>query len=510
MTDNRDAPHACPQISVILPTLRAEAAYRCINRIAATSAGVEYEVVVVSPLDMLELLTGCSGYERIRFVREGAKEGSCKANTLGYLNASGKYIFAIADDHLLGADCLKALIAFMEHHDHEVFLAGARCYGVHGPGLEHTAYGLYYPYTPCIRRDLVEEVGGFYDPYYRCYWGDPDLAMRVWHHGGRAELCLDAWVEFHNAEDEVDSESSNQYAHRDYRAFVERWHGLYGSGAASDKFEDINVCNKRIRPGIPPEKCTRVVSMLRQVNWRGLRRQLRGHEEDFINRQYLPETFIYAMRRRKLFCVGLRRELADWFSRQVAGVPANFNAGDPAGTWEGAFGSIAIFLLTTPLTESAPILVAEGVVSYNLIRYAGNYYAWLQSKGGFSFDRFTSSECADLCKPSVWELIRYISERYPEQHCPDWRKVQAIEQGLQKCAPIEDTDRVGTIEYVPHEVRDELAAWIVVALCGKHEAKSRLRRLVGYIGVSLRTSAFRLSRVLVGDRRSEGFWRTSR
>jgi len=491
-------------ISVILPTLRADRARRCINRIAATSAGVDYEVVVVSPLDMPALLKGCRGYERVRFVQEPAKEGSCQANTLGYQQARGKYVFAIADDHLLAEGCLKSLVEFMRPHDDELFLAGARCYGLTGPGEEHTVYGLYYAYTPCIRRDRIEAIGGFYDPYYRCYWGDPDLAMRVWHHEGKAELCHDAWVEYHNAEDRLDSESHARYGERDYQAFVQRWHDRYGARVPSPKFRDINVRNPFVEPGLPPEMCTRLLVDLRRMDWPELRRELEEAPECFVTRQYIPETFTFAMEQSRDLSPDLRAKLADWFSLQVAGRPAASPVTDPAGPTEEAcrlFASVAMFLLTAPLTQDAPQLVAEGMQRYNLIRYAGQYYAWPQEFGGFDPERCRTVGVSVPCEPLAWQLVKCLNESSPTANGPDWRKLRAVEEAILTDQPVDDNAGADHIEDVPPAIRDELAAWFTWALCRRPLAGSGAGRGLRRIGSSLVSIGSRSLKRVLGERR---------
>lgn len=437
-----------PDISVILPTLRPDKTRKCIERITETSDGVNYEVVVVSPLNMRELLAGCKGYDRIKFVKEDKKEGSCKANTIGYENASGKYIFAIADDHFLGQDCLKNLLKFMQLHDSEIFLAGARCYGVYGAGAEHKAYGFYYAYNPCIRRDLVDKVGGFYDPYYKCYYGDPDLAMRVWHKGGKVELCLDAWVEFHNELDCLDLESHENNAERDFNAFFKRWHPIYGHLAKSSKEEDINVDNNKAAPGVPPEKCTRIVVFLRKKDWSALKRELESKDNILLNREYLFYVFKEAMNYIALAPINIQQKLSEWLvdqsftqtsfkkpseitvmlePRKLQKTALNINSSDLI------LASIAMFFLNRGFKRD-PELVVENYKGINIIYSSGKYYTWPCSFGGFSIDTFKKKSYKfAFCVNSIYEAIAQIDELMQDTPLVDWRKVREIEEDFNFC-----------------------------------------------------------------------------
>lgn len=419
-----------PDISVILPSLRPEKARKCIDSIAETSEGVNYEVVVVSPLNMSELLLGCQGYHRIKFVHEEKKEGSCKANTLGYENAAGKYVFAMADDQRLGQDCLKNLIGFMRPHDQEIFLAGARCCGVYGAAPECKTYGFYYAFNPCIRRDLVQPVGGFYDPYYKSYYGDPDLSMRVWHHGGRVELCPDAWVEFHNEFDDLDFESHDDYAERDFKAFFERWHPIYGHLVKSSNEMDINVGNKYAFPGIPPEKCTRLIVFLRKRDWAALKNELESEHNFRLNRDHLFYVFEDMLKHLDWIFIPaeIQQNLAKWLIKQLL-VQASFSESEADVVFINGevksgiqypfkpepanilLAKIAMFLLVNETLKRNPVMILDNYKGISLISSSRKYYAWPCSYGGFSIQAF--KEKADnfaFCERSIYQTMMRIEE----------------------------------------------------------------------------------------------------
>ena len=450
----------CFDISVILPTLRPERVRRCIERVAEVSPGVNYEIVLVSPLDLEKELVGCSGYERLHFVREKEKQGSCYANTLGWEKASGKYVFAIADDHMLGLHCLRNLIEFMKPHDEEIFLGGARCYGVSGPGCEHTVYGMYYAYNPCIRRELVAQIGGFYDPYYRCYWGDPDLALRVWHHGGKAALCPDAWIEFNNASDAVDSESQEKYKERDYLAFVKRWHSIYGTQVKSSKFEDINIRNKGAYPGLPPEKCTRLFVFLQKKDWAAVEDEVAHDGEVFLNRAYLPDVFSQVQENRHAIPLVAKCKMMRWLCNQLYGKDGsrtaqersvsreekqwiiarivsdinlqhslNQNLTDSRDYLNDILSAVGSFYASKEYVKRGPTLVIEGYKGINIIYYEQRFFSWPQEFKGFCDQVFSAKKDKRLFhEDKIFKIFQKLNELFAGEETADWRAIRECEE----------------------------------------------------------------------------------
>lgn len=429
-----------PEISVLLPTLRPDKARKCIDSIAQTSQGVNYEMVVVSPLDMCNLLVGCQGYERLRFVREEKPEGCNKAFTTAYEHAAGKYVFAIADDHRLGQDCLKNLIEFMRPHDQEIFLAGARCYGVYGAGPESKTYGFYYAYTPCIRRDLAKQVGGFYDPHYRSYYGDPDLSMRVWHHGGKVKLCLDAWVEYHNELDNLDLEAHTNNSARDFHAFYQRWHPIYGHLTKSSQENDINICTNVVLPGIPPEKCTRLVVFLRQLDWSVLRNELASAHNIPLNPEHLFPVFKEMLIHIHLAPTEIIQDLAEWLIQKLLAHTATLRDKDlsvepmkPLDISSSPNASdlylavITMFYLSGGLRKELE-LVVDNYRGINILYGRRKFHTWPCSLGGFSLQIFdeTSNPLA-FCQPTIYQALQKIDELLEGTPLVDWQTVRNIE-----------------------------------------------------------------------------------
>lgn len=432
-----------PEISVLLATLRPAKARKCIESIADTSEGVNYEVVVVSSLDMPDLLAGVKGYDRLRFVKEEKREGCNKAFSLACENAAGKYVFAIADDHRLGQDCLKNLIEFMRPHDQELFLAGARCCGLYGAAPECKTYGFYYAFNPCIRREIAKQIGGFYDPYYKSYYGDPDLSMRVWLNGGRVELCPDAWVVFRNECDDLDYESHTDYAERDFQAFFKRWHPVYGHLAGSGKETDINKGNPLAFPGIPPEKCIRLIVFLRKRDWPALKSELENENNFRVTRDYLFYVLEDMLRHLDWIYipVEVQQGLAKWLIKQIL-APTLIEASQKAAVFETkyapednydteasniALARIAMFFLVRGTLKREPEIIIENYKGISLIYSLRKFYAWPCSYGGFSVRAFkTRTDSIAFSESSIYQAMLNI-EKLAGNTTTDWQRLRDIE-----------------------------------------------------------------------------------
>ncbi len=438
--DNTDK----PEISILLATLRPDKARKCLESIAETSDGVDYEVVVVSPLDMPNLLAGCKGYGRVKFVLEEKKDGCNKAFTTAYENAGGKYVLAIADDHRPAQDCLKKLLEFMKPHDNEIFLAGVRFHDAYGPGPECKTYGFYYPFNPCIRRDLVEQIGGFYDPCYKSYYGDPDLAMRVWHNSGKVELCPDAWVEFRNEYDEIDLESRLTYADHDFSTFCQRWHPIYGHLVNSNKEADINVSNTYALPGLPPAKCTRLLNLLVRQDWSALKSELESQNKTYLNEDNLFYVFKEMISNFIRIPVDIRQTLSEWLINQLVTQisvqehelatifksNSSKKINDEASSSSKILASIAMFVITGGL-KRYPELVVDNYKGVNINYSPRKFYAWPFSSGGFSIDAFqkTTDKFA-FCESTINQVIVKIDELMGDAPLVDWHHVRDFESNF--------------------------------------------------------------------------------
>jgi len=215
-----------PLVSVILPSLRPFQLAQCLASIERHTGDIDYEVVVVSPFDI-------EPHPNVVHVKETKSEGVYKAVANGYEQAKGEYIIHIPDDCRATPHWTANMIAFMRPHNDEIFEGNFRHFDVRGERPEPGIYGKLYAPFLCIRRDKVARIGGLMDCYYKSFWGDLDLSLRVWHCGGRVETCPNAWVYHADCNDDVYKRSHSSYFIYDRQAFIQRWHHLYAQPGES-------------------------------------------------------------------------------------------------------------------------------------------------------------------------------------------------------------------------------------------------------------------------------------
>jgi glycosyltransferase involved in cell wall biosynthesis len=198
-----------PRVSVIIPAFITSPGHAALLdetlQTVATQAVRPFEVIVVddgSPVDVASVVTAPFTH----LVRQ-ANTGCAVARNTGIRASRGDFfIFLDADDHLLPGAIEAGLRAFHEHPD-SGFVVGHREEMTYEGGpvpwsvpgapretrLYHTLLGFDWyiipPSTVMVRREAVETVGGFRDP-----WGADDLDFylelarryRGWCHNGPA------------------------------------------------------------------------------------------------------------------------------------------------------------------------------------------------------------------------------------------------------------------------------------------------------------------------------------
>lgn len=236
------------KISIIVPSLRPEMMENCVKSIHNNAKGLDYEVIVISPFDI-------SSHPNVVHITEDKPEGTGKAVYTGYKEAKGEYIMSI-NDHGIVETPLKYMVECMKPHDDEIYEGrfftidvkrnvldgeilvspvgspvippGQKYVPTHnGNYFDHISkvFGRVFATLMCIRRDKAEEIGGFFDyPYYKAWYLDPDLSLRVWKAGGKVETCEKAQIMAHpRPEDDIIFSDNKKYLQRDKKAFEKRW-----------------------------------------------------------------------------------------------------------------------------------------------------------------------------------------------------------------------------------------------------------------------------------------------
>lgn len=210
------------EISILLPSLRPEAVSRRVKEFSSTNGGVDYELIVISPFTVKG--------ENVVHVQEVERKGVMHAITEGYKRVSGKYVVVWSDDASPEVDALRLMLDFVGREP-APFVAGFRLRDTRGKELEQwSVYGKLYVGWLCASKETIDLVGGLFDTSFKNYWADPDLSMRVWEKGGRAEVCRSAWITIEQINDHVKSENLRSSFDADTEVFFNKWHAKYGNG----------------------------------------------------------------------------------------------------------------------------------------------------------------------------------------------------------------------------------------------------------------------------------------
>lgn len=207
-------------ISILLPSLRPEAAARVVKDFSLTNSAADYEIIVVSPFKV--------NGEKVVHIFEKERRGVMFAMNQAYKVATGEYIVGWSDDALPENDCLEHIVDFVQSHD-GLFIAGFRLRNIKGKELEQwNIYGKLHACWFCVPRKTLDAVGGLFDPAYKNFWADPDLSMRVWDQEGEVGLCPNAWITVAQIDDKVKADNLNSSFDADAAFFFDRWHDKFG------------------------------------------------------------------------------------------------------------------------------------------------------------------------------------------------------------------------------------------------------------------------------------------
>ena len=242
-----------PLVSIIVPCYvtsarQAELLDETLQTVAAQTCR-DYEIVVVddgSPLDISAITRRHAATVALR----QANAGSATARNTGIRASRGRYlVFLDADDHLLPPALEAGLRCFAEHPECG-FVVGGREEMTYEGGpvpwsvpavpretqLYNTLLGFHWyiipPSAAMFRREVVEEVGGFRDP-----WGadDLDFYLRVaWRSPGR---CYEHPAVTRYRRYSASSSRDGERMLRSIRAvYARQWPVVRGDAAGEDAF----------------------------------------------------------------------------------------------------------------------------------------------------------------------------------------------------------------------------------------------------------------------------------
>jgi len=199
-------------ISVLLPSVRPERLPFAMACLPAAAVAVEYEVIVVADF-------GPFDYPHTRWILR-PRQGVIDAVHAAYEASEGEYVFLFNDESRLDAGSLQALY-------HAALTDPWRVLSpYHHPPFDFQYYGRPFAAFPFVRRDLVEQLGGFLDPAFGSFYADPDFSLRAHAQRIPVEVLHSATVRQQHSHDEVKRHNLDTYFSRDRATFRSRWDHL--------------------------------------------------------------------------------------------------------------------------------------------------------------------------------------------------------------------------------------------------------------------------------------------
>jgi GT2 family glycosyltransferase len=176
----------------------------------AACEGVACEVIVVSDFAPDKSAVYDQWLQRER-------RGTVDACNAACAHAYGEWIFLTNDESIIQPGAIKALL--------DVAWMTPYCLWApqHVPNYDFHYFGKKFVPFPFVHRDLLDAVGGLFDPAYKCFYADPDLSLRVYEKGYTVQTIERAIVEHNNGQDEAKLQNMSQYMARDQATFRTRW-----------------------------------------------------------------------------------------------------------------------------------------------------------------------------------------------------------------------------------------------------------------------------------------------
>lgn len=211
-----------PLVSILLPTIRADLFYLRMSEYAKLKLPGHCELIVISDRADLQVKPPQPDLS-VKYLVQ-AREGNIAAINLGFAAAEGTYVYSTNDENELDPNIFYAHVAVADAHGWGLFATTQE------PFCTNDYFGIFFANCPFGAKAFFEHLNGaqwFYDPAYKCFYGDPDLSIRA-HLAGYPvvrvpEARCTARVVF-AAEGHISNREA--YYQRDHWTFRHRWANL--------------------------------------------------------------------------------------------------------------------------------------------------------------------------------------------------------------------------------------------------------------------------------------------
>ena len=220
-------------IDVIIPSLRPFEIERRIREFQATCGDIDYQLIIVSPFSVRG--------PKVLHLQEATPNGPIAAINMGFGVSNAPYVCFWSDDASPTPNCLSRMVEFLEGQEGPT-IGSFRYLDLYGSELpQHQVYNLHYACWGCASRKTLDSLGGLFDPSFRSFWADPDLACRAWSRGGSVQLCPDSYILLFGKKDAVSAANSQKHFDNDLKNFLARWHSSLGANKPLGNWREINT-----------------------------------------------------------------------------------------------------------------------------------------------------------------------------------------------------------------------------------------------------------------------------
>jgi glycosyltransferase involved in cell wall biosynthesis len=212
------------KLSIILPSLRFNNLFHCIQSIQINTS-LPYEILIITSPDIATAIKMDTNSNVRVFIDEKCT-GPVAAINQAVTEITGDYVVSLSDDCRVCPGWDKHMINFLQSQDNNcVILGNFRVYDSSGEMPSIGYYGRQFSMFPIISKKHLDILSTYYSPEYNAFYSDPDLGMRVYEIG-KVVTCPTAFIYHPYNPDELHKINKTQYFQSDEKIFINKWSHL--------------------------------------------------------------------------------------------------------------------------------------------------------------------------------------------------------------------------------------------------------------------------------------------